>query len=1489
MEISHGGRYFQKNEGPPRSNSVSNSKFKSPTSSPDWGSDTYSTSSSTASSSYSSSTSYSDKGGYQPYKKSRNENQFRNNTKFSGSKGVDFSKKEKLDSPQNYYKETLDRYAPDRYSRLKPMKNGRFQNQTQKDFRKKKRWNKSKNWNMNNQEIDENYDDDDEEEELKKKVSLEIQKEWGELAEEEGGNVDVETIVRTMKPSQENNDIIRKRKELPIAAFREKILATIRENQVVIISGDTGSGKTTQVPQYILEEASELNLRCNIICTQPRRLAALSVAHRVSIERGERLGDVVGYQVSMDKVMEGDCQLVFVTTGILLQRLIHSKSVEAYTHVILDEVHERDMDTDFAIVILKQLLLQSPRTRLILMSATIDTNLFASYFKLKTISLTSKKKQTFGDQDGQLFPIPKYMVSKVASPQIVTNRILPQKRKSSSSSKDLHAWSFSSDESSSEDEYDRKQREERERKQRELEDEQLKLLEQYDENEELKSEQDREREREEAAARDEATSPVIRIGGRTYPVKVYYLNDVVEGFLKNEIAQLRLIISQPLINVPQIEPSMNRLVVLLVGDISRRTDPSGAILIFLPGLVEIQNLIDAFKDNLPKELLSTLWLLPLHSTISWDEQTLAFKRPEKGRRKVLLSTNIAESSITVPDVRYVIDLGLIKVKHYDSETNVESLQLQWTSKASANQRKGRAGRVSEGELFRMYSQELWRELPPFASPEIQRVPLENLVLKVKQIDLEQPAVLLSCAMQPPNISRIDDAIRELQDSGALTRGTKKNPTGYLTLIGEIYARLPLDFRVSRFLLLCYIFGYTQEGLIMAAAMSLRSVFSRPFQKELEAYMSQIHWAKQSESDTLASLFVYEKWIELRAQFDERSEAKWGNENFVQIKRLKELKKLIKELKRRLKSIGLPVPEFIIPKKRKKSELMMLKMLLFGAFFLNYLISQPDSPSELEACRRRKDLRFNPQRTVFVTSVPTDASNSQIQKALKDCGDIQKIERDDSKAYVEFQPDANKSTLIGETVPLSVLHALKLGLINRHRIAITIQNRNDLYKPADQPWKAPELYGVRQTSEISQFFDDDMDWCTHQVDSSPQRSVNVEPDPPPIVFGQRLSQSRNEVVSERLEYIRGPFCPFQVRFQSINTGVPVRIERDSVNTIVVNPHEPLSPWKASAGEFQRYAVGCFIVTNQHRRFHARETTLLPPLPLLAEILSMLFAPPSAAVVEFRVNSNRVRYLGAFVGCKLEFNFAARLMNSDLLAVNELRKLMSEALLKLCLSNSTTPTTSSSSQTNNCSPSILHSKLLQLMKGLVNRKTIKVRPKDVLHTWKSKNIVIPPLADNDEDIFAQHQVYPKLEYLNFLENFHPNIDYDSEEEREERIRQEFYNTCKAVFSTPTETELICANCKEVVCFFSGLKPLNPDADTTFQLNNSFGLAWAETTPETPGAILRVLCRNNHEIGFVKDGVKCVDHLSRQLVLIRLPNGEILPWEHEVRFKLILFIFF
>ncbi|XP_053657459.1 ATP-dependent RNA helicase TDRD9 isoform X1 [Cherax quadricarinatus] len=389
---------------------------------------------------------------------------------------------------------------------------------------------------------------------------------------------------------------------LPIFDVQKEILAKIAQNRVVVIKGETGSGKSTQVPQFILDEAVEKNRHCNIVVTQPRRIAAISLASRVCKERGWQLGKLVGYQVGLDNCTDPDTRVSYVTTEVLVQKMVHQHSLNKYTHIILDEVHERDCHTDFALLIVKKLLYTvSPNVKIILMSATIDASKFAHYF---------------------------------ASP--VMKQLVP--------------------------------------------------------------------------------APIISAGKATaYSIWIFYLDDlhVICKDKPNIIPKLPSISPE----VPGISKDMYKLATEMIKyfDCIERHEESclptefpknrGAVLAFLPGLPEIEN----YMNFLSSESSRFRWLLfPLHSTITQEEQQSVFTMPPSGFRKIIISTNVAESSITLPDIKYVIDFCLTKVLTCDEVTNYTSLKLTWASQASCQQRAGRSGRVSTGRVYRLVPQNLFK-------------------------------------------------------------------------------------------------------------------------------------------------------------------------------------------------------------------------------------------------------------------------------------------------------------------------------------------------------------------------------------------------------------------------------------------------------------------------------------------------------------------------------------------------------------------------------------------------------------------------------------------------------------------------------------------------------------------------------------------------------------------------------------------------------------
>lgn len=533
--------------------------------------------------------------------------------------------------------------------------------------------------------------------------------------------------------------------ELPIADCKDQVVKMVETYPVVVVQGATGCGKTTQVPQYLLDHYASKGQHCNIVVTQPRRIAAISVARRVCQERNWSLGTVVGYQVGMDKQISSDTRLAYVTTGVLLEMLIGKKEMNQFTHIIVDEVHERDQDTDFLLLVVRKFLRSNSRgVKVILMSATIDVTYFADYFSTP-----------------------------------FCNKIEP--------------------------------------------------------------------------------APIVEIPGKMKVVREYYIGSLstlgdIPQFESDDpcIAAESFVLAHRLIKAfDKIEVDEQKVTN------SRFAPLRGAVLVFLPGYEEIST----FSNMLADDRTSFRWSLHhLHSTVTQVEQQSVFSAPPKEYRKIILSTNIAESSITVPDIKYVIDFCLTKCLVCDPETKYSCLKMEWASKANCKQRQGRAGRVSEGRLYRMVPQPFYEEvLPEYGIPEMKRCPLELTVLKVKKLNLDEPKAMLGICLDPPDLGDIERAILVLKEVSALTtvvNGSFNPFDGDLTFVGKVMAQLPLDVRISKMIILGFVFDCLEDCIVIAASLSVQSMFSKPFQKLIEAYKSRLAWADGSFSDCLAMLHAY---------------------------------------------------------------------------------------------------------------------------------------------------------------------------------------------------------------------------------------------------------------------------------------------------------------------------------------------------------------------------------------------------------------------------------------------------------------------------------------------------------------------------------------------------------------------------------------------------------------------------------------------------------
>lgn len=464
--------------------------------------------------------------------------------------------------------------------------------------------------------------------------------------------------------------------QLPVSQKKDEIADAILHNQVVILAGETGSGKTTQLPKICMSLG--LGVFGLIGHTQPRRLAARTVAARIAQELETELGQTVGYKIRFNDHVSENTRVKLMTDGILLAEIQHDRYLNQYDCIIIDEAHERSLNIDFILGYLKQLLPKRPDLKLIITSATIDPSRFSTHF---------------------------------------------------------------------------------------------------------------------------SGAPIIEVSGRAYPVEVRYRSAVDEDKEENERDQLQTIFDA----VDELQ-----------------AEAAGDILIFMNGEREIRDTAEA----LSKRNLRDTEVIPLFARLSSAEQNRVFQS-HIGRR-IVLATNVAETSLTVPGIKYVIDPGTARISRYSYRTKVQRLPIEAISQASANQRKGRCGRVSDGICIRLYSEDDFLSRPEFTDPEIFRTNLASVILQMTAIGLGDIAAFPF--VQPPDPRNITDGIRLLEELGALKEGATKDGKIALTDIGIALAKLPTDPRLGRMILEGARMGALKEVMVIAAALSIQDPRERPSDK-----------------------------------------------------------------------------------------------------------------------------------------------------------------------------------------------------------------------------------------------------------------------------------------------------------------------------------------------------------------------------------------------------------------------------------------------------------------------------------------------------------------------------------------------------------------------------------------------------------------------------------------------------------------------------------
>ncbi|XP_050348028.1 ATP-dependent DNA/RNA helicase DHX36-like [Nymphalis io] len=616
----------------------------------------------------------------------------------------------------------------------------------------------------------------------------------------------------------EYEDMIQKTDYKKMLTFREKlptytkakdVLNIIQNNQVVVISGETGCGKSTQVPQLILDEAicAKRGANVKIMVTQPRRIAASSLAIRVAKERGESLGNSVGYAVRLERAEErarGSIQ--YCTTGILLAELEVNQGLSGYSHIILDEVHERDVHVDLSMCMLKQVLKKRQDLKLILMSATIDAESLSGYFDNCPLMHI----------EGLAYPVRDVYLEDILG--FTKFRLPPEKVKQTNPK-----WK----------QYRNRQ------------------CDQMEKDINYKAE----------------------IAQWLESKKKDLSYDVYKTLQDSRIEELNL-----------------ELVVELLIYICKGKE--GAILVFLPGIAQITSLMKLMDESkcFPR---SCYEIYPLHSKLPTLEQHKIFEKPRGNIRKIIIATNIAETSITIDDIVYVVDCGKIKIKGLHIDQNITTLNTEWVSQANLRQRRGRAGRCQPGICYHLITTFRAQNIPERLLPELQRSNLLEPVLMIKKLRLGLAVEALKLVPSPPAETTVNWAVKHLQSCGALD----DNET--LTPLGWHLARLPVHPAAGKLLLFGALFGCLDRAASIAAVWGFKDPFMLVIGKEREVDIVKRNMSLGEPSDHIAISEAILEW-ENRPHSSRRS---FAYDNYLSNNTLQLLYDMKKQLGNDLRQMG----------------------------------------------------------------------------------------------------------------------------------------------------------------------------------------------------------------------------------------------------------------------------------------------------------------------------------------------------------------------------------------------------------------------------------------------------------------------------------------------------------------------------------------------------------------------------------------------------------